>query len=128
MVDFRQSAISFAAFLSENPEFKMSSSDSLENELEAVPIVQMREALSKHVKAGLFITNRSPLKGEPFDDQWDHLQTVLAYKAVKDTLIRDHILVKGIELAEAAQATIDLMTVKRIFFDSYPIGLDSLLP
>ena len=89
----------------------------------------MREALSKHVKAGLFITNRSPLKGEPFDDQWDHLQTVLAYKAVKDTLIRDYILVNKIGLKEAAQATIDLMTVKRLFFDSYPsTSSDSLLP
>ena len=78
----------------------------------------MRAAVTKHVKAGLFVTGRTPAKGEPFDDQWDHLASVLAYKAVKDTLIQEHILVHGSE-SEAAK-TIDLMTVKRIFFDSYP--------
>lgn len=51
----------------------------------------MREAVTKHVKAGLFVIGRTPAKGEPFDDQWDHLASVLAYKAVKDTLIKDHI-------------------------------------
>ena len=124
VVSFRLSAVSFAAFLNENPDFKMPADDSVQGEL--VPIAKMREALSKHVKAGLFITGRSPLKGEPFDDQWDHLQSVLAYKAVKDTLIRDHIMIHGAD-SEAAK-TIDLVTVKRLFFDSYSPVSDSLLP
>ena len=125
VVSFPLSSVSFAAFLNENPEFKMPADDSGERG-EVVPIAKMREALSKHVKAGLYITGRSPLKGEPFDDQWDHLQSVLAYKAVKDTLIRDHIMVHGAD-SEAAK-TIDLMAVKHLFFDSYSPVSDSLLP
>ena len=91
-----------------------------------MPIAEVREALSKHVKSGLFITGRSPLKGEPFDDQWDHLQSVLSYKAVKDMLIKEYMMVHGID--SEASKTIDLMTVKHLFFDSYPPVSDSLLP
>ena len=125
VVNFRLCTVSFAAFVSENPEFKMSADENEKGD--AISIDKMREALSKHVKASLFVINRSPGKGEPFDDQWDHLQSVLAYKAVKDTLIRDHILVHGV--GSEASKTIDLMTVKRLFFDSYApdaASLDSL--